>query len=169
MLIMNNNDLQTLTKTHTHRGSPLPHITVCAVLKRSGKFLMVEELSSQNERVFNQPSGHVDKRENAIDAVKRETFEETRWRFSPTAIVGIYFYHSERSDVTYQRICFTGDLIAEDSSAKLDPVIIQPHWLTRDEIIKRQDQLRSPLVLKCIDDFLDGVRYPLELISNHLK
>ena len=41
-------------------------------------------------------------------------------------------------------------------------------WLTREQIVARATRLRSPMVLSCIDDYLDGARYPLDVIRHLL-
>ena len=64
-----------------------PSVTVAAVIERDGKFLMVEEETSDGVR-FNQPAGHLDPNESLEQAVVRETLEETAHDFVPTALVG---------------------------------------------------------------------------------
>jgi phosphatase NudJ len=48
-----------------------------------------------------------------------------------------------------------------------DSAITATHWFTRDEINSKSTQMRSPLVLKSIDDFLDqqGQHYPLDVLN----
>ena len=142
-----------------------PHITVAAVIEREGRFLLVEERSG-DEIVYNQPAGHLEMGENLLEAVERETLEETAWRFRPTAILGIYHWASPKNQVTYLRFCFTGEGVAHHPDQTLDSDIIRTWWLTRDEVIDRTPQLRSPLVLRCIDDYLAGKRYPLALYTD---
>jgi hypothetical protein len=36
--------------------------------------------------------------------------------------------------------------------------------LTRDELIAQRDSWRSELIIRCIDDYLAGQRFSLELI-----
>ena len=55
-----------------------PHVTVAAIIHKDGKFLLVEE-TVNGERVINQPAGHLENNESFIDAVIRETLEETRF------------------------------------------------------------------------------------------
>jgi hypothetical protein len=38
--------------------------------------------------------------------------------------------------------------------------------MSRDEIAARPERLRSPLVLRCIDDYLLGQRYPVDLVRH---
>jgi len=114
---------------------------------------------------LNQPAGHLEDNESLIDAVVRETAEETAWQFSPQSLVGIYRWRAANND-TYIRYCFTGDLIKHDSQQALDPDIHQALWLNLDEFTARQADIRSPLVLNCLQDYLAGHRYPLSLLHN---
>jgi 8-oxo-dGTP pyrophosphatase MutT (NUDIX family) len=141
------------------------HITVAAVIEQEGRYLLVEEISG-GRTVYNQPAGHVEPRESLLDAVVRETREETAWRFQPTALCGIYQWTSPENRITYLRFCFTGTCHDHDPHQALDTGIIRTWWLTRDDIAARSPQHRSPLVLRCIDDYRSGKRYPLELYTD---
>ena len=102
--------------------------------------------------------------ESLIDAVIRETLEETRWQFSPSYITGIYRWIHDSGE-TYLRVCFAGDVVEEHTELKLDKGIEQAIWLSKDEI-KNHARLRSPLVMKSIEDFLSGKTYPLSIIQD---
>lgn len=141
------------------------HITVAAVIEREGRFLLVEEHSG-GRIVFNQPAGHLEQGETLLEAVSRETLEETAWRFQPTALSGIYQWTSPENHNTYLRFCFTGVCDGHDPHQSLDTGIIRTWWLTPDDIMACMKQHRSPLVLRCIDDYRAGKRYPLELYSD---
>jgi ADP-ribose pyrophosphatase YjhB (NUDIX family) len=143
-----------------------PNVTVAAVLERDGKFLLVEEETDSGIR-FNQPAGHLECREALTDAVIRETLEESGYTFVPRALVGIYNWRNEEKDVTYLRFAFTGEITAHDAERQLDEGIIAAHWLTLDEIRARQAQHRSPLILRCIEDWCAGTRYPLALMTHY--
>ena len=142
-----------------------PHVTVAAVLERDGKFLLVEEETNEGIR-FNQPAGHLECRESLIDAAIRETLEETAYSFIPRYLVGVYNWRSEAKDMTYLRFAFGGEVAGHDAQRELDQGIIAAHWLTLDEIYALESRHRSPLVLRCIDDWRAGKRYPLELIAH---
>lgn len=141
------------------------HLTVAAVLEQNGRFLFVEE-KIDNKLVINQPAGHVDPQEFPVIATVRETLEETGWRYHPTAIVGIYYYHPS-PHLTYQRICFTGNLLEFVTDYRIDPAIVRHLWLTREEL-SQQPNLRTPMVLRCVDDYLAGKRYNLDLLTSML-
>ena len=142
-----------------------PRITVAAVIEKEGRFLLVEERSGE-EIVYNQPAGHLEMGESLLDAVTRETREETAWRFRPTALLGVYRWTSPKNQTTYLRFSFTGECLGHDPDQALDSDIIRTWWLSRDEVVARTAQLRSPLVMRCIDDYLAGKRYPLALYAD---
>lgn len=141
----------------------IPHVTVAAVIEVEQRFLLVEE-ESDGVIVFNQPGGHWDEGETLIDAVVRETLEESAWHFEPQAVVGIYQYTSALNDITYLRINFSGRVLHHDATLELDHGILRTVWLTREEIAELNN-LRSPMVLRSVDDYLAGIRYPLSLIT----
>jgi len=140
-----------------------PHTTVAAVIERDGQFLMVEE-EIDGRVVFNQPAGHLDPSESLLTAVIRETREETAWSFVPQAITGIYLWQLDASQRTYLRVAFCGSCSNHDTQQKLDDDIIRAVWMTREELLAHSNKLRSPMVIRCIDDYLAGQRYPLELL-----
>jgi ADP-ribose pyrophosphatase YjhB (NUDIX family) len=143
-----------------------PNVTVAAVIERDGKFLLVEEDQGLTETVFNQPAGHLDEGESLIHAAIRETLEETAYDFTPTTIIGIYRWIEPKSSTTYLRVCFTGEIVGHHPNLELDDGIIAARWLTLNEIDNLAPRLRSPLVRRCLDDYLAGNRYPLELLAD---
>jgi len=142
-----------------------PHVTVAAIAVQQDRFLMVEEQIDQ-KMVLNQPAGHLEDNETLIEAVIRETLEETAWSFDPSYISGLYQWKQPENGRVFLRFCFYGHVIHHDAQRQLDPDIHQALWLTYDEIKTRNNQLRSPMVLSCIEDYLNGKCFPLELIRN---
>lgn len=143
-----------------------PNVTVAAVIEREGKFLLVEEETPQGIR-FNQPAGHLEAGESLLSAVARETLEETAYSFNPQHLLGIYSWCSPETGITYLRFAFTGAITGHDASRKLDSGILQAVWLSPEEIRTRQERHRSPLVLRCVMDYLAGKRYPLDLLIHY--
>ena len=146
-----------------------PSVTVAAVIERDGYFLLVEEETSDGVRL-NQPAGHLDPHESLEQAVVREVLEETAHDFTPSALVGMYMsrYRSKRRsiDVTYLRFTFCGSA-GREHDQPLDQGIIRSLWMTRDEIAACQERHRSRIVLRCVDDYLAGIRAPLALLHTH--
>ena len=115
--------------------------------------------------MLNQPAGHLDPGESLVDACRREVLEETAHHFEPQALVGVYRWHYAKKDVTFLRFCFAGRVTGVDAGRKLDKGIVAAPWLTAAELDARKGDHRSPLVAKCVADFLAGKRYPLDLFS----
>ena len=141
-----------------------PHITVATIVEKEGRFLFVKE-HAEERVVLNQPAGHLEMDESLIQAAIRETLEETGWDIEITQLIGIYLYTAPSNNVTYQRVCFAGRALAQRENYQLDEGIIAPTWLSRDELIEQQSLWRSPMVLRCIDDYLAGERFSLELLK----
>lgn len=143
-----------------------PNVTVAAVLERDGKFLLVEEETDDGIR-YNQPAGHLECCESLVDAAIRETLEETAFTFQPQYLVGVYSWRNEAKDVTYLRFAFGGEISGHDATRQLDEGIVAAHWLTLAEIRALEARHRSPLILRCIEDWLAGRRYPLDLLTHY--
>lgn len=141
-----------------------PDITVAAVAETDGRFLVVEERINRR-LVFNQPAGHVERGETLLEAVIRETREETAWLFKPQALLGVYLWRNPASGRYTLRFAFTGSVNDHNATQPLDRGIVRTHWLSRGELIDREPRLRSPLVLRCIEDYLGGNRLPLEPVA----
>ena len=141
-----------------------PEITVAAIAEADGRFLVVEERINRR-LVFNQPAGHVEHGETLLQAVIREVREETAWRFEPQGFVGAYVWCNPASGRSTLRFAFTGTVADHDQTQALDRGIVRTHWLSRSELIEREPQLRSPLVLRCIEDYLGGARGPLASVG----
>jgi ADP-ribose pyrophosphatase YjhB (NUDIX family) len=129
-----------------------PDVTVAAVVEKNGRFLMVEEQVA-GRHVFNQPAGHLEQNESLIQAAVRETLEETAWHVEIKALVGIYLWESPMDRQTFLRLAFEARCRNHEPWRGLDEGICRAVWMT--------------LVTRCIDDYLAGNRYPVDLL-NHI-
>ncbi len=145
-----------------------PSVTVAAIVEQGGRYLLVEEHTPEGLK-FNNPAGHLDPGESLLQAVVRETLEETARDFTPTALVGAYLSRFVRphggEDVTYLRFAFCGTVGEPLAGRRLDDGIVRTLWLTPDEMRASAARHRSPLVLRCLEDHLAGRRFPLELLT----
>jgi 8-oxo-dGTP pyrophosphatase MutT (NUDIX family) len=161
-----------------------PSTTVAAIIERDGRFMLVEEHTSVGLQL-NNPAGHLDPGESLVDACAREALEETAHLFTPTALVGVYLSRFQRpatadpavaadaahgspadvEDITYLRFAFCGQLGEQQLNRALDTGIVRTLWLTPDEVRASAARHRSPLLVRCMEDYLAGQRFPLELLS----
>ena len=146
-------------------------VVTAAIIERDGRFLLVEEMTADGLRL-NNPAGHLDPGESPAEGCAREALEETTFLFRPTALVGVYLSRfrrslpaaSEEEDITYLRFAFCGELGAAQGNRQLDHGIVRTVWLSPDEIRASAARHRSPLVLRCMEDYLRGQRWPVALV-----
>ena len=155
------------TDNHENQQQFKPNTTVAVVVVCNNEFLLVEEIEN-NKTVFNQPAGHIEANENLITAAKRELLEETGLALAPDYCSGIYYFHRPELDLYFLRFCFVIELKQKPDTQPQDSDIIATHWLTLNEIKAKKAQLRSPMVLDCISDYLNGEKIPLSALKSNL-
>ena len=154
--------------TEMLRNMARPRVTVAAIVERGGRFLVVEERDDRGELVINQPAGHVECGESLPQALVRETYEETGWYVEPRALVGAYLWAKQDGTVSYLRMAIAAKPERHEPEAPLDEGIVQPLWMSRDELAACRERHRSALVLRCVDDYLAGEAYPLSVFKSLL-
>jgi ADP-ribose pyrophosphatase YjhB (NUDIX family) len=143
----------------------MPHATVAAIVEDNGKFLLVEETTERGNR-FNQPAGHLEDNETLIQAVIRETLEETAYAFKPESLLGVYHWKHTHNDTTYLRFAYIGSVSNHQPLLALDEGIIRAVWMTADEMRTNAMLMRSPQVLTCVEDYLSGQKFPLSVVTH---
>lgn len=147
-----------------------PNVTVAAIIERDGLFLLVEEDTSDG-LLLNNPAGHLDPGETPEEGVMRETLEETTRSFSPEAFVGVFLSRFRRTrtgeDITYMRLAYSGSVSEADATLQLDEGIVRTVWMSLDDIRACPERHRSPLLLECIEAYVAGARYPLDIVKAH--
>lgn len=141
-----------------------PNATVAAIVELDGKFLMVEECV-HGKVSYNQPAGHWEYGETILDAVIRETREETGWNVEPTSLIGIYTLPAG-DDRVYLRFAFRCRAVSNIEGATLDNEIVAAHWFTEEEIRNRREFHRSDVVEECLNDALANINFPLSIFKH---
>lgn len=142
-----------------------PHVTVAAVIERDGAFLLVEE-HTDHGLMLNQPAGHLEDGETILEAVVRETLEETAYDFTPEFLIGVYQWRNTNEDASFLRFAFSGKAGDVPIDRALDDGIVRALWLNAEQISTNRARHRSPLVQKCVEDYLRGNRFPLSLFAH---
>ncbi len=142
-----------------------PHVTVASIVEKDDQFLCIKELID-GKAMINQPAGHLDPNESLIDAVIRETQEETGYTIVPESLVGVYKWKHPTKDKTFIRFVFSANVVDHDPNQELDDGILEAVWPTEEELKNSDIPLRSPMVLQAICDYRDGKRYPLDLVQD---
>lgn len=143
----------------------MPHATVAAIVEENGKFLLVEEITDRGNR-FNQPAGHLEDNETLIEAVIRETLEETAYSFKPESLLGIYHWQHEHNATTYLRFAYIGSVYNHQPNLALDEGIVRTVWMSAEEMRNNAALMRSPQVLRCVEDYLSGQQFPLSVVTH---
>ncbi|HEY0562401.1 MAG TPA: NUDIX hydrolase [Methylophilus sp.] len=138
---------------------------MAAIVEQDGRFLLVEEHTDRGNR-FNQPAGHLEDNETLLNAVIRETLEESAYEFVPEALLGIYHWKHSHNDTTYLRFAYIGKVGMHYPELALDTGIVRAVWMTAEEMRANATLMRSPQVLTCVDDYLAGKRFPLASITH---
>ncbi len=139
-----------------------PDVTVATIVCHAQRFLVVEE-QVRGQRVINQPAGHLEADETLVAAAARETLEETGWDVDIEAYLGTYQWTAPSGEA-FLRFAFIGVPRTHHPARPLDAGIEQVLWLPRDELAAQRERLRSPLVLCTVDDYIAGVRHPLDAL-----
>ena len=141
-------------------------VTVAAMAEQEGRFLVVQEETDEGVRL-NQPAGHLEPEESLIEAVVRETLEETAYGFVPRSLLGVYRWRHPAKGISYVRFAFVGEVTGPETGRALDAGILRALWLTPAELSAQAARHRSPLVQRCIQDYLAGRRFPLDLLIHY--
>jgi 8-oxo-dGTP pyrophosphatase MutT (NUDIX family) len=117
------------------------------VIKKDGKYLLVQEKQAKAYGLWNLPAGHVDKGETIEDAAIREAKEETGYLVNLLEKIGIFH---ESLDKPIKHI-FTAEIRGGKLTIQEDE-ILDVKWCTFEEIrnLKNSDKLRAPWIWEII-------------------
>ena len=142
-------------------------LTVSAVIEDNGRYLLIEEFS-MGDVVINQPGGHIEAGESPEEAVIREVREETGCDVGCGELIGIYLWIHPQTRQQFLRLVFVAEYLGCDESRSLDHNIVRRRWMARADIEGRRNDLRTPVVLRCIRDYEAGKRQSDAMLTGML-
>jgi phosphatase NudJ len=80
-------------------------------------------------------------------------------------LLGVYLWIHPQTRQQYLRIAYVGNYVSHDEARMLDDGVYAVHWLTPADLERRTQTLRSPIVMRCVDDYLAGQRQPDNWLS----
>ena len=128
-------------------------LTVSAIVTKDDQFLIIEEHAS-GSTVINQPGGHI------------EALEESGCTILVNGLLGVYLWIHPQTRQNFLRIAYTADLLSIDAERTLDDGIVAVHWYSIADIRRRKKKLRTPMVMRSVEDYLAGRRQPETILSN---
>ena len=142
-------------------------LTVAAVIEHEGRYLLVEE-RAMGRRVLTQPGGHIEADESPEQAVVREVLEETGCSVGCADMIGVYLWIHPQTRQQFLRIVYAARFISCDESLPLDDGILGRRWMSLDDLRDRRSVLRTPAVLRCVEDYVSGRRESDALLTGML-
>jgi hypothetical protein len=137
----------------------IPQIIVASILERDGRFLIIEEPVGE-ALCLNQPAGRLEADESHEVGTARVCLEKSGYASQALHLVGTYVHHDQEDGALVLRLVLTGPLIAQ---ACPPPAPSTPrYWLTLAQLVESRERHRSPFVLRGVEDYIRGIRYPLE-------
>lgn len=131
-------------------------IIVGGVLKKDGKYLLVQEAQEKCRGKWNIPAGHLDPNETIYEGAKREVREECGFDVTLTGIAHIV--NQVSADDTLIGIIFSTEIIGGE--IKFDKnEILDVKWFSYDEILTMRDDLRAP----------DWIIHSIKSVENHVE
>ena len=137
-----------------------------AICEQKGKILMVREYRPEEGHVLNQPVGELRPGESVFNATVREVREETGLDIDLTHFLGAYVWLISNGDTSI-RFCFVAQVVGGElrNEPRTDREIVQPVWLSREELRESENKFRNPVTKKCLEDYYAGKWYPLEVVQ----
>lgn len=133
---------------------------------QDGEILMVQESKDFINGKWDFPGGGLENGESVIEAAKREFREETGRSVEVGDLVGIYNGASNSTGTETIVFVFEGE-IGDKIDRELEDDVMDTGFFQPEEV--RQLELREPNRRKILENYLQGERYPKELLWNNLE
>ena len=123
----------------------LAGVAAGAVIKRDGKYLLVQEKKPHVYGLWNLPAGKVDKGNTLEETAIREAKEETGFDVEIISKIGIFQKTAEEA----VKHAFEAKIVGGELKFPEDE-LLDAKWFTFEEIEAMKDKLRNPWVLEAI-------------------
>lgn len=134
------------------------------VLTRADKYVLIQEVRHEKIGFFNLPAGTLEVDEDFIQCILREAKEETGADVELQHFLGVYqTVIGSGGNVVF--LVFAGSTAEAAVFASDEHTVIKA--FTYEEVLEldTQGKLRSPIVLKAIQDHRDGKVFSLEVVQ----
>ena len=115
------------------------------VVRKDGKYLLVQEAQARSRGKWNIPAGRVDKGETIEEAAIREALEETGYEVRLIKKLGVH--HVDPTQAV--KHAFAAEIIGGELRVPLDE-LLDVKWFSYEEIVAMKDDLRNEWVLEDI-------------------
>lgn len=134
------------------------------VLRQADKYVLIREIRHEKAGFYNLPAGTLEVDEDFVQCILREAKEETGADVELQHFLGVYqTVIGNGSNVVF--LVFAGEV--DDGAEFQSDEHTDIQAFTYDEIVTldQPGKLRSPIVLKAIDDLRSGKTLPLEAVQ----
>jgi len=122
------------------------YVVAGVVIKRDGKYLLVQEKKPSAYGLWNLPAGHVEEGYTVEETAVKEAKEETGYDVELIRELGIFHKNADKSC----KHAFLAKIIGGELSIP-EKEILDVKWFTYDEILGMKEKLRTPAILEAID------------------
>ena len=140
-------------------------LTVSAVVERHESFLTIEKRVS-GIVVVTQPSARIETNESPEQAVIRGALQESGFELAVSGLLGVYLWIHPQTRQQYLRIAYTANLVRESVDHQRDEHILGVHWYSLGDFKNRSRDLMTPIVQRCIEDYVVGKRESDDLLND---
>lgn len=144
--------------------------TVFAIIKRTGRILLVKNRDKKGTERWTLPGGKVEKGETLYDALCREVLEETKYIVTQAQVAYIHEAFFTNASTLVRAIIFhtqTDQTSPQESSVNdPDKVVISKKWVLIPNLSK---YIKNEKILFSLQDWLSHLRTSQYFITQDMK
>lgn len=137
------------------------------IVEHENKIYLVRDIAGHFPG-YDLPGGKVLWGEEIIECAQREFFEETKFETKLTGLLGVYQRKATEDEDDYIRFIFIGKIVKSKKKIISDPNIASSGWVDVKKVETNKIKLKSPETYREIKEYLQGKRYPLDVIETYV-